>query len=134
MSESAADPFGESARARLRTHVSVLGGDFTVLTSDAQLLELAVEAFGGLPRHRLEPRPLRFTVHIKLTDHPRTWPRGAAPPRPVLGAGAGLLHGSVDAGNFVVVDVAMRRAFVAVSKALLRDRYYARYELVELAF
>lgn len=134
MSEAPADPFGENARARLRTRVSVLGGDFTVLSSDAQLLELAVEAFGGLPRHKLEPRSPRFSVHLKLTDHPRTWPHGTPPPRPVLGAGAGILHGSVDAGNFVVVDAATRRAFVSVSKALLRDRYYARYELVELAF
>ena len=134
MSNAAADPFAESTRARLRRSVSVLGGDFTVLTSDAGLLNLAVEAFGGLPRHKLEARPRRFTVHLKLTDHAQTWPRGAAPPHPVLSAGAGLLHGAVDAGNFVIVDVAMRRALVAVSRALLRDRYYARYELVELAF
>lgn len=130
----AADPFGESTRGRLRTRLSVLGGDFSVVSADAELLRLAVEAFGGLPRHKLEPRPPLFTVHLKLTNHPRTWPRGAAPPSPVFAAGAGLLHGAVDAGNFVIIDVTMRRALVSMSKALLRDRYYARYELIELAF
>ena len=134
MSNPPADPFWESTRARLRTRVNVLGGDFTVSTSDAELLDLAVEAFGGLPKLKLGPRPRRFTIHLVLTEHPQSWPRGAAPPRPVLGAGAGLLHGAVDAGNFVVVDVDMCRALVSVSRALLHHRYYARYEVVELAF
>ena len=134
MSGSAGDPFGERKRARFRTRVSVLGGDFAVETEDEALLDLSLEAFGGLPRHKLEPRPRRFTVRLALTDHPQSWARGSAPPRPALGAGAGLLSATVDAGNFVVVDVAMARAFVSISDAMLRERYHARYELVELAF
>ena len=134
MNGAAGDPFGERTRPRFRARVSVLGGDFTVETRDAALLDLAVEAFGGLPRHKLEPRPRRFTVRLALSDHPQSWTRGSAPPRPVLGAGVGLLCATVDAGNFVVVDVAMARAFVSISAAMLSARYYARYELVELAF
>lgn len=129
-----ADPFSEHTRARCRTRLSVLGGDFAVESSEAALLELAIEAFGGLPKHKLEPRAHQFRVHLVLSDQPQTWAPGTAPPRPVLGAGAGLLSATVDAGNFVVVDAAMSRAFVCVSKAMLRHRYYARYELVELAF
>src|SRR5215208_6850159 len=110
MTNGAADPFGEKMRPRLRTRVSVLGGDFLVETADPALLALTVEAFGGLPKHKLERRPRRFTVHLALTDHPQTWPRGSTPPQPVLRAGAGLLFATVDAGNSVVVDVAMERA------------------------
>jgi hypothetical protein len=134
MRDAAADPFGEKARARLRKRLNVLGGDFVVEASDAALLELANEAFGGLPQHRLERRPRRFTVRLRLTDHPETWARGSAPPRPVLTGGAGLLCANVDAGNFAVVDVATSRALVCVSTAMLRHRYHARYELIELAF
>jgi hypothetical protein len=112
----------------------VLGGDFSVETADASLLALAVEAFGGLPSHKLERRPPQFTVRMALTDYPSTWARRSAPPRPSLAAGAGLLCATVDAGNFVVVDAAMSRALVCVSNAMLRHRYHARYELVELAF
>jgi hypothetical protein len=131
---SGADPFGEHAPAPFRTRLSVLGGNFAVDSSDAALLALATEAFGGLPKHRLERRPHRFTVRLALTDHPQTWARGSAPPCPTLGAGAGLLSATVDAGNFVVVDVAMSRALVCISGAMLRHRYHARYELIELAF
>ena len=53
MSDAAADPFGERTRALLRARMSVLGGAFTVESADAALLELAVEAFGALPKHRL---------------------------------------------------------------------------------
>jgi hypothetical protein len=118
----------------LRTRVSVLGGDFTAETSERALLALAVEAFGGLPKHKLERRPQRFTVRLALTAHPPTWRRGSAPPAPTLHAGAGLLCATVDAGNFVVVDDTMSRALVCISQAMLRQRYHARYELVELAF
>ncbi len=134
MSDATADPFGERTRALLRARMSVLGGAFTVESADAALLELAVEAFGALPKHRLGRRPHRFIVRLVLTDHPRTWARGSAPPRPVLGAGAGLLSATVDAGTFAVMDAAQSRALVCVSKAMLRQRYHARYELVELAF
>lgn len=134
MSNTAADPFGELTRPRFRARLRVLGGDFSVETADVALLDLAAEAFGGLPMRELRRRRSRFTVNLALTDHPQTWLRGSAPPRPVLGAGAGLLCATVDAGNFAVVDVARSAALVSISKAMLRHRYYARYELVELAF
>jgi hypothetical protein len=134
MKEAAADPFGENRRARAHARVNVLGGDFDVACSDAELRELVLEAFGGLPKHQLERRPHRFNVSLVTTDHARTWAPRSVPPRPVLRAGAGLLSATVDAGNFAVVDAAMSRALICVSKAMLRHRYHARYELVELAF
>jgi energy-coupling factor transporter ATP-binding protein EcfA2 len=134
MRRAAEDPFGEHAEARWRARLCVLGGDFTVDSDDAALLGLAVEAFGGMPKHRLERRPHRFRARLVLTNHTQSWARASAPPRPVLGAGEGLLCATVDAGNFAIVDASMSRALVCVSKAMLRHRYHARYELVELAF
>ncbi|HSC13812.1 MAG TPA: serine kinase [Gammaproteobacteria bacterium] len=134
MSASVGDPFGEGEAAHLRARVSVLGGDFLVTTSTPSLLRLALETFGGLPRHRLEHRPPRFSVRLVLTDRQPTWTRGDAPPPPVLSSGAGLLCATIDAGNYAVVDVDMSRAMVCVSKAMLEQAYYPRYELIELAF
>ncbi|HEX6998506.1 MAG TPA: serine kinase [Gammaproteobacteria bacterium] len=131
---SVADPFREREPARLRARLDVLGGEFTVESGDRALLDLAEEAFGGLPRHRLGSEPRRFRVRLVLTGGARSWPRGAEPPRPVLTSGAGLLCATVDAHNFAVMDVALSRAVVCLSRAMLDHRYHARYELVELAF
>jgi hypothetical protein len=128
------DPFGEKTRAHLQARFNVLGGDFVVKSADEALLELAVDAFGGLPKQLFDRRPPRFSVRLLLTDQPKTWARGSSPPRPVLTSGGGLLCATIDAGNFAVMDVAMSRALICVSKSMLRHPYHARYELVELAF
>jgi hypothetical protein len=128
------DPFGEDTGAASRARLSVLGGDFTVRTTDPALLELAVDAFGRLPKQRFDRRPPRFTVQLVRNDLPQTWAGGEAPPAPMLSAGAGLLCATVDAGNFAVVDVEMSRALISASPAMLAHPYYARYELVEFAF
>src|SRR5687768_14435395 len=114
------DPFGEHARPRLRGRLSVLGGDFAVTSSDAALLQLATDAFGGLPTHRLDTSAPRFDMHLVLADHAATWMRRATPPGPVLSSGAELLCATVDAGNFAIVDVRQSRALVSISKAMLR--------------
>ena len=133
MSASAGDPFREDSKAQLHTRVSVLGGDFDIGTSAPRLLELAIEAFGGLPRQRLERRPPRFLVQLLLNDRKRTWARNAAPPPPAFSSGSGLLSATIDAGNFAVMDPGMSRALISVSKAMLEQPYYPRYELIELA-
>jgi hypothetical protein len=130
---TASDPFGERAPAGLRARLNVLGGAFTVESADARALRLAVDAFGGLPRHRLEREPRRFRVRLVVTEHRSTWKRGAGPPRPTLTTGSGLLCATIDAGNFAIVDAAQSRALVCVSPRMLRFPYHARYELIELA-
>jgi hypothetical protein len=130
MRAAAGDPFGEDTRAHLHARLSALGGDFTAGSGNRALLGLAVDAFGGLPAQRFERRPPRFNVLLKLSDHRKSWARGAAPPPPVFSSGADLLCATIDGGNFAVVDVAMS----CVSKAMLQQPYYARYELIELAF
>lgn len=129
----AADPFGERKAARFRARLTVLGADFAIESTDDALLELVVEAFGQLPRYRLDGKACRLKVSLVLTAQGRTWPRNSEPPRPVLSAGNGLLCATIDAGNFVVVDPSMSRTLVCVSRAMLRHRYHARYELIELA-
>lgn len=128
------DPFGERRRVRARTRLSVLGADFTAESDETALIELAVNAFDGLPKYRLDRRPHRLNVRLVLTNSPKTWPRGSEPPRPLLSAGAGLISATVDMGNFAVVDVRMSRALVGISAGMLRHPYHARYELIELAF
>ena len=134
MRKAAEDPFREHEPARLRARLHVMGGVFTVESGDAELLDLAVEAFGGMPKHRLQRKPHHFTVRLVRTAHAKTWRNSPVPPQPVLSAGAGLLCAAVDAGNFAVVDVPMSRALLCMSNAMLRHRYHARYELVELVF
>lgn len=134
MTRSAADPFGEHVRAPWHARLSVLGGDFRVTSTDAALLGLAKAAFAGLPSQRFERRRPRFDVRLVLTDTGAALSRRAAPPPPALCAGDGLLCATIDAGSFAVIDVRSARALVCVSEALLRRPYYARYELIELAF
>jgi hypothetical protein len=133
MKTSVGDPFGESMRPSLRAHLEVLGGAFMIESADASLLQLAVEAFGGLPRQRMARNPQCFRVTFVTTKDCRAWPRNTEPPQPAHSAGGGLLCATIDAANFVVIDVALGRALVCISPAMLRHRYHARYELVELA-
>ena len=133
MKPGPADPFGERRPLPFRAQLSVLGGAFTIESTHATLEHLALEAFGGLPRHRLMRRPQRFHVSLVCTDHPATWPPGAEPPRPTHSAGGGLLCATIDAGNFAIMDLALSRALVSISREMLRYRYHARYELIELA-
>jgi hypothetical protein len=133
MRAGAADPFGERSPAPYRTRLDVLGAAFTVESSTAAALKLAVDAFGGLPRHRLHDATRRFRLRLVTTEHRSAWPRSAEPPRPTLSAGNGLLCATVDSGNFAVIDVSQARALVCMSPAMLRRPYHARYELIELA-
>lgn len=128
------DPFGESAAVGLRRRLNVLGGDFAVESNDAALLQLAVDAFGGLPSYERGGRPPRFRIRLVLTGHRRTWPRGADPQQPAFSSGGGFLCATLDAGNFTVMDIENSRALVCVSSSLLSHRHYARSELIELTF
>ena len=130
---TASDPFGEHSPTPLRAHLRVLGAAFTVESSNAAALQLAIDAFGGMPRQRLETGARRFRMRLVVTPHRSTWLHGAKPPQPMLTAGTDLLCATVDAGNFAVIDVAQARALVSLSPAMLRRPYYARYELIELA-
>ena len=130
---SASDPFDERPPATLRAQLTVLGASFTVETSNKAALQLACDAFGGLPRQRLDTEPRSFRVHLAMSRHRSAFPRRGQPPRPVLTSGNGLLCATIDAGNFAIIDPAHARALVSLSRAMLQRKYHARYELIELA-
>ena len=69
MKRASSDPFGERRPARFRAQVSVLGGTFTIDSTDAILQRLALDAFDGLPHHRLAQKPQQFHVSLVGTDH-----------------------------------------------------------------
>ncbi|MGI9234254.1 MAG: serine kinase [Woeseiaceae bacterium] len=131
---AADDPFGERTPSVSNAQLSVLGCDVSVDSTDHALLNLAIDAFGDLPRYRLGGRPPTLNVKLVLTYHERSWLRDADPPRPVLSSGNGLLCATTDPGNFAIVDVPMSRALICVSADMLQYPYHARYELIELAF
>jgi hypothetical protein len=106
---------------------------FMVESSDAAVLQLAVDAFGRLPPYKREGKRRRFRVRLVLSNHHSTWARKSGPPAPLLTGHDGLLCATVDAGNFALVDVPRSRALVSLSPSMLRFPYHARYELIELA-
>src|SRR5262249_24664895 len=91
------DPFGERQRMLVRAPMALLGARIRFLSNDRRLLELADEAFAGLPPHRL-PRPRGRTaaaelrIVLRLTATPRGRGRSEPPPT-AMQSGAGLLAG-----------------------------------------
>jgi hypothetical protein len=130
------DPFGERGERggrRLRWSARVLGAKFEFTSNSRALLQVAQDAFAGVPQHRW-PRAARPTLRISLT-HLRD--RGAAdwvkPPKPVLSSGPGVLCAHVDARNFMIVNEGAAHALIQVTDSMLRHRDLVRYELIEFA-
>ena len=136
MSNAAADPFGERTRARLRARAQRArrrlhgrkrrrGSARACRRSFRRLAEAPARA----------PSRTRFIVRLVLTDHPQTWARGSAPPRArSQRRRAGYSAQPSTRATSPSWMPPMSRALVCVSKAMLRHRYHARYELIELAF
>lgn len=110
----------------------VLGGDFEFDSNSRALLDLADVAYRRLPGHRFPASPPRLQVSLRL--------RGEAgpaadtmPPEMKMHAGGGMLCGSMNPDNFATIAPALRSALVVVSPGVLRQPYYARYELMEFA-
>ncbi len=135
MRKAAADPFGEHEPARPACASARVGWGFH---RRKRRRRTARARRRGLRRHAEASRSSanRTTSPCDSCAHLTRKHGGIALFRqpPVLGAGAGLLCATVDAGSFAVMDVPMSRALICVSNAMLRHRYHARYELVELVF
>jgi hypothetical protein len=129
-----ADPFGESRTTSCRRRLSVLGCDFRIESSDRALIDLCVDAFGGIPRHRFAGERTEAIVRLQLTQCGGNWSRKTIPPAPTLSSGSGLLCATLDAGNFCIIDPDQSRAFIGISSKMLRLKYIARHELIEIAF
>jgi len=128
----AADPFRER---RTRRHVAckqILGGRFRFESDSAELLRLVESAYGSLPPQSLPGMSPDFLVELSLVTcgHHR---RATEPPPVRTHGGAGLLCGTIDASNYLVVSPQQRRALVVVSQDMLDWPYHVRYELIEFA-
>jgi hypothetical protein len=126
------DPFGERF-ARLTTQrMQLLGAKFRFDSNSRELMRLVDWAYQGLPRHRLSGLAAELRVSLLLTDEPRHR-RRAEPPPLAMKSGAGLLGGSTEMANFVVMSPREHAALVVVSPRMLSFRYHTRYELIEFA-
>lgn len=126
-----ADPFWEHA-SQPRERLQLLGARFEFESNSRELLSLVEAAYAGLPRHRLSGAPPRLRVRLLLTLGGKARKRSEPPPLGMF-SGAGFLGGTTEASNFVVLSPSQRSALVAVSPAMLRFPYHARYELIEFA-
>jgi hypothetical protein len=125
------DPFEERSRACVEASVGIVGAELAIRSTDQVLLDLALEAFGNLPKFATNEIGCELRIQLSLNECGKSWKE--EPPPPVLSSGHGLLSGAIDSGNFVIVDPENRRAVVSVSRSMLRHPHLVRYELIELA-
>jgi hypothetical protein len=126
----AADPFREATGRLFERRLRLLGAEFRFTADNRRLLGLVDAAFARLPPLRFAGPAVRLEVRLRLQSGGVA--RGE-PPVARYSSGSGLLCGTVDADNFAVVDPAGKRAYVAISEAMLTSAYHARYELLEFA-
>ena len=128
-----ADPFGECTRLRHSLYKPLLGGHFLFESDSSALLDLVEATYGGLPRHELPVVASEFHIELRLVPREGAGFTGEAPPRVQTRAGTGVVCGTVDACNYVVVMPAQHRALVVASEDMLAHPYHLRYELMEFA-
>jgi hypothetical protein len=109
-----------------------MGARFRFSSDSKALLKLVDAAFAGLPRHRLFADSPRLQITLRLSGPGRVGRLAAPPPLRTRAAG-GLITGTVNADNLVVVSPALGTALVVISQDMLRFPYQARYELIEFA-
>jgi hypothetical protein len=126
------DPFAERTRVRAAVSRQLLGGRFHFESSSAELLSLVHWAYGDLPEHAFTTRAPHFTVRLVLNGKDPRKSRTGPPPLTLMG-GAGVLGGVTGCASFVALAPESAGALVAVSGAMLKHPYHARYELLEFA-
>lgn len=124
--------FGFIEAARYRERYRIFGSELTFASDHPDLARLVLAAFARLPGRRVVSSTPRLRVCLRLTaDSQPTW-TGEPPPMRYF-AGAGFVGGAMDASNLALVHPAAGEALVCISPRMLRDAYYARYELLEFA-
>lgn len=107
----------------------VLGARLIIDSNSRELMAVAAQAFEGLPRHSW---PQSLTLHVSLALDPAEPARSDRPPPQMrLSSGRGMLHGTMGAGNLVVIAPRERSASIVVTRDMLRFPYHLRYELIE---
>lgn len=126
------DPFAERTRVRAAVSRQLLGGRFHFESSSAELLSLVHWAYADLPEHAFTRQAPQFTVRLVLNGKASHQSRTGPAPLTLMG-GAGVLGGVSGCASFVALAPKAAGALVAVSGAMLRHPYHARYELLEFA-
>ena len=130
--EMFSDPFEERSAVKLHRNIHVLGAQVRFESNSEELLRLVDSAYAGLPRHRLLRVQPRLRIRLVLTSAERK--RTSSEPAPLrLLSGGGLLAGTMESSNFVVMSPHEQGALVVVSPRMLRFPYHTRYELIEFA-
>jgi energy-coupling factor transporter ATP-binding protein EcfA2 len=129
-----ADPFGERPTRTTKVEVDLLGARFTFESNSRRLIQLALLAYSGLPRHRLSSSLPKLTVKLLLRagEHSRAQ-RRFEPVQLDMFSGASWLGAASRASDVVVLSPPQRTALVVVSPQTLAFPYHARYELIEFA-
>ncbi len=131
-SDMSADPFGERAPILTREPQQLLGARIEFQSNSRRLLRLVETAYAGLPGHQLSSEAPRLRVRLLLNaDVPH--PARSLPAPLAMLSGNGLLGGSTNSSNFVVMSPEERTALVVVSPHMLPFAYHTRYELIEFA-
>jgi len=129
-----ADPFAEHAIGTSKVQIDLLGARFTFESNSRQLIQLALSAFAGLPRHRLRGSLPKLTVKLLLRADGHSGVRSRfAPPQPDMFSGHGWLGAASRGSDIVVLSPQQRCALVVVSPQTLAFPYHTRYELIEFA-
>ncbi len=135
------DPFGERLPTLVRKPQQLLGARIHFDSNSRELLRLADSAYAGLPQHRFSGAARDRQIRVLLTARAarrrsvrsRRASGSSEPPPVTLFQGAGLLGGSANSSDFVVLSAREHAALVVVSPQMLRFPYHARYELIEFA-
>ncbi len=125
--ELLSDPFAERSAATLHRDFHVLGAQVRFESNSEDLLRLVDSAYAGLPRHKLSRVQPRLRIRLVLTSAERERTR-ADPKSLQMFSGAGLLAGTTESSDFVVVSPHEQSAIVVVSPRMLRFPYHTRYE------
>lgn len=129
-----ADPFGEHPLRTTRVTLDLLGARVTFESDNRRLIELALSAYAGLPRHRLGAHPPELTVRLQLRCEQRSSARpGREPAQLDMFSGSGWLGAASRGADAVVLSPQQRCALVVVSPRTLNFAYHTRYELIEFA-
>ncbi len=119
-------------REVVRRRMSLLGATFEFNSNSERFMRLVDDAYAGLPAQRLSRNSPVIRLSIQLRNEGKL-AASREPPQLRTQGGAGLLCGTIDAGNFAALSPATRSGLIAVSRGMLRFPYHARYELLEFA-
>jgi hypothetical protein len=130
-----ADPFRERIARPMHFECDLLGTRFRFESDSQLLLQLARDAYQGLPAQRFRGGPIK-PLTLQLLQRPAAGARGyrrGEPPALDMFSTPGWLGAGTVASDVVLLSPSLRAGIVAVSPRTLTFAYHTRYELIEFA-